>query len=90
MCEDLAYVFFLVARQRERGESRDTQLARLRESVQNPFTTRPELALRNLAEVVDRVYDSPHRNARELEASVLDDCSVDERGQAVLSSRKAD
>jgi hypothetical protein len=89
VCQDLAYVFFLVAEQKQRGLSRDAQIARLREDVRNPFSTRPEETLGQLEQVVEQVYETPHTSARELEASVLDHCRVDERGQAVLRTSRA-
>jgi hypothetical protein len=89
VCQDLAYVFFLVAEQKQRGLSRDAQIARLREDVRNRFSTRPEQTLDQLVQVVELVYETPHADARELEASVLDHCSVDERGHAVLRTSRA-
>jgi hypothetical protein len=89
VCEDLAYVFFLVAEQKQRGVSRDAQIERLREDVRNPFSTRPEVTFDQLVQVVERVYETPHASALELEARVLDHCSVNERGEAVLRTSRA-
>lgn len=84
-CADLAYVFFLVADARDRGETKDAQIENMRSSVDNPFTARREPTLRSLLGVVDRVYLRSDESAEEIRSSVLSDCSVDEQGRAVLS-----
>jgi hypothetical protein len=83
-CEGLAYVFFVVAEQRDRGESREAQIRMAQESVHNRFSEDPEQALADLLRVIDAVYRRPGQRAREIEASVLEDCVVNDRGQAVL------
>lgn len=83
-CDGLAYVFFVVAEKRDRGETRDAQIRMAQESVQNRFTDDPEQALADLVRVIDAVYRRPGQSARDLEASVRDDCVENELGQAVL------
>ena len=77
-------MFLVVAENRDRGHTREMQVERLRESVDNPFSEDPDDALADLLRVVDAVYRRPDQSARQLEASVLDDCVVNDRGQAVL------
>lgn len=84
VCEELARVFFLIATHRERGKSRESQEEMVRQSVNTPFTTDPERTRDDLLHVVGLVYRSPEIGPRELEAKVLADCHVNERGQAVL------
>jgi hypothetical protein len=78
-------VFFLVATNRDRGRTREEQIEMVRESVDNPFATRPEATLRSLLGVVDLVYQQGDATADEIRSSVLDACSVDEKGRAILS-----
>jgi hypothetical protein len=84
VCENLAYVFRLVAQERDRGTSKKDQIEMMRESVDSPFVTRPEQTLRQLLHVVDLVYRHSDSSAREIEAIVIDGCTVDEQGRAVL------
>ena len=90
VCTRLAYVFYLVAERREQGASRRDQLAALPESVDNPFTLHPGSAHESLRRVVEIVYAQPRGAARELEAEVLESCTVDAQGHAVLKSVAAE
>jgi hypothetical protein len=83
-CEGLAYVFFLVAENRDRGRSREEQIERARESVVNPFAAEPRQAGNDLIHVIDLVYRQPEASASEIESQVRDDCEVDDNGHAVL------
>ncbi len=84
VCEDLAYTFFLIAENRDRGHSRSDQEAMVRESIRTPFVANPEETRRNLLRVVDVVYRSPDATPEEIEAGVLDHCVVDDQGHAVV------
>ena len=84
-CESLAYVFFLVAENRDRGRTQQEQIEMLRASVDNPFARNPEATLRSLLGVVELVYQRTDASADEIRDSVLHTCSVDERGRAILS-----
>jgi hypothetical protein len=84
VCANLAYVFLLVAREKDRGTTKEAQIEMLRESVDNPFVTQPDQTLRHLLQVVDLVYQCPDSSAHEIEAMVLDGCVVDDQGQAVV------
>lgn len=84
-CESLAYVFFLVAENRDRGRTREEQVEMMRASVDNPFAKHPEKTLRSLLGVVDLVYQRTDASADEIRDSVLHTCSVDETGRAILS-----
>ena len=83
-CEGLAYVFFLVAEERDGGTSREEQIERARQSVANPFAGEPRQAGNDLLHVIDLVYRHPEASPSEIEAQVRADCEVDERGHAVL------
>ena len=87
VCEELAYVFFLVAQGRDRGYSRRDQLRSMSKSVNNPFAKRPEATLGQLVKVVDFVYAQPGDSPEEIEGRVLDRCSVDAGGHAVVRSQ---
>ncbi len=84
-CESLAYVFFLVAENRDRGRTREEQVEMMRASVDNPFAKQPEETLRSLLGVVDLVYQRTDAGADEIRDSVLQSCSIDETGRAILS-----
>ena len=84
VCENLAYVFGLVAFYKERGTPREDQIEALQHSVQNPFAAQPEATLASLVRVVDLVYAAPETEARTLQTRVRDNCVVDEQGRAVL------
>jgi hypothetical protein len=86
VCEGLAYVFLLIAQEKDRGSTKNAQIEMVRESVDNPFVTRPDETLRHLLQVVDLVYRRSDSSAPEIEASVLDGCAVDERGRAILTT----
>jgi hypothetical protein len=87
-CANLAYVFFLIADARDRGDTKEDQIEKLQASVENPFATRRETTLRSLLGVVDLVYLRPDESAEEIRESVLADCAVDERGRAVVARPK--
>lgn len=84
VCADLAYIFLLIAEERDRGSTREAQIERVRESVDNPFVTRPDETLRHLLQVVDLVYRRSDASATEIQEIVLDGCAADEDGRAVL------
>jgi hypothetical protein len=86
VCADLAYVFLLVAEEKDRGSTKEAQIEMMRETVDNPFVSRPNETLRHLLQVVDLVYGRSDATAREIEAIVLDDCVVDEQRRAVLTT----
>ncbi len=86
VCEGLAYVFFLVAENRDRGSTREEQIEGAREGLGNPFTSQPGQTGRDLRYVIDLVYRYPEASAAEIEARVRDGCRVNERGQAVLET----
>lgn len=83
-CEGLAYVFFVVAENRDRGSSREEQVARARQSVVNPFSGEPRQAGNDLLHVIDLVYRNPEASPAEIESHVRDDCELDGQGHAVL------
>jgi hypothetical protein len=56
----------------------------VRESVDNPFVTRPDETRQHLLRVVDLVYRRSDASPREIQAIVLDGCVVDEEGRAVV------
>ncbi len=85
-CEGLAYVFFLVAEQRDRGSTREEQLEKTQESLESPFTSDPGQTGRDLRYVIELVYRYPEASAAEIEAKVRDGCRVNEQGQAVLQT----
>jgi len=78
VCTHLAYVFYVVARNRDRGLSREGQTDLVTEGVVNPFTTDPEATRRSLLHVVDLVYRTPmpRRSAHEDEVQRLDRARV--------------
>ena len=84
VCDDLAYVFFLVARNKDDGRSLDEQLAMAERGVENPFAGHPERTLRDWLRVIEFVYRQPESDAPRIRAQVRDGCHVNERGQAVL------
>lgn len=84
-CENLAYVFFLVADARDRGETKQEQIDKMQASVDNPFAVQREATLRSLLGVVDRVYLRGDESAEEIRTSVRAHCSVDAQGRAVLA-----
>jgi hypothetical protein len=86
VCANLAYVFLLVAEERDRGSTKEAQIETVRESVDSPFVTRPEETLRYLLRVVDLVYERSDASASEIEADVRDSCIVDEQRRAVVST----
>jgi hypothetical protein len=85
-CENLAYVFLLIALERDRGSTKEAQIEMARESVESPFVSRPEHTLRHLLHVIDLVYRYPDSSAREIEAIVLEGCVVDDQGRAVVNT----
>jgi hypothetical protein len=85
-CAGLAYVFLLIAQEKDRGSTREAQIEMVRESVDSPFVSRPDETLRHLLHVVDLVYRCPDSSAGEIEAIVRDGCVVDEQGRAVLKA----
>lgn len=87
-CDSLAYVFFLIAENKDRGKTREEQIGMVRAGVDNPFATRPDATLQSLLGVVDLVYERPDESADEIRTSVLEACSVNEKGQAVLVRRR--
>lgn len=86
VCADLAHAFYLVAEKRDRHVPKTTQVQLAQESVQNPYVSDPRRTLQDLLHVIDLVYANPELGAREIEASVLDHCRVNGRGQAVVST----
>lgn len=84
VCENLAHTFFVIADYRDRGRSRATQVRELRESVKNPFTRHPDKTFEKLVGVVDYVYANESVPAAELEAQVLDECTISAEGHAVV------
>lgn len=84
VCEEIAYVFYLVAEGRDRGVSHDEQVKAVTTGVNNPFSKRPEETRSQLLRVVDYVYDADEASAEEIEARVLDHCVVDARGKALV------
>ena len=88
-CGNLAYAFFMVAEQRDRRVSKEDQLAALRKSLQSPFVTQPDQAYRGLVAIVDRVYAAPEVRPPEFEAEILERCTVDEAGRAVVLPQAA-
>ncbi len=89
-CAELAYVFYLVAENRDRGQTREQQVEALGESVQSPFVGEPGPTLRALERVVDAVYATPDASAAEIEDSVLLSCTVNAQGQVVLGNPAPD
>ncbi len=89
-CGDLAYVFMLVAENRDRGQSREEQIEALGESVHSPFVGRPDQTLRTLTRVVDAVYAAPRASPAEIEDSILRQCRVDAQGRVVLAAPAAE
>ena len=86
VCAQLAHVFFLVAQSRDKGASREDEISRLRESVQNRFVKNPDQALRQLIRVVDLVYLARDESADSIRGRVQADCDVNRRGDAVLGT----
>jgi hypothetical protein len=84
VCQDLAYVFFLVARNKDEGLSKREQLAMAEAGVENPFAADPDRTRHYWSRVIDFVYRDPDADAQEVRSRVEGDCRVNERGQAVL------
>lgn len=83
-CEGLAHVFYLVAVNKDRGDSRPKQLEKAREGVTTPFAAQPDKTLRYWEGVIERVYRRPDASADEIRALAQASCTVNEKGQAVL------
>jgi hypothetical protein len=83
-CAELAYIFHFVAEKKDRGSTQAELLEALRAGSETPFASHPEQSYQELARVVELVYRRPEANARQIEAAVRAQCSVDENGQPVL------
>jgi hypothetical protein len=83
-CEGLAYVFFMIGEGRDRGITKQQQIEKAREGVESPFVRRQEETADHWIRAIELVYREPDADAHEIERRVLDRCSVNERGQAVL------
>jgi len=80
VCRELANVFFIIAGYEARGDTKASQLVWLREEYSPDEATSP---LPSFDRALDYVYASD-AEPKEIRASVMDHCVVDERGQAVL------
>jgi hypothetical protein len=80
VCRELANVFYIIAGYEARGDSKASQLVWLREEYAPDEETSP---LGIFDRALDYVYESD-AEPKEIRASVMDHCVVDERGQAVL------
>lgn len=79
-CIGLANSFVLVASERQRGASAEEQAEVARAHA------RSEAGLRHWLRVIDLVYRFEDGSPREIGATVLDHCSVDERGRAAVTT----
>ena len=84
VCEDLAYVFYLVARNKDQQSTQEEQLEMAREGIASPFAAHPGRTLRYWSRVIELVYHHPDADADQIQAMVLDACTVDRNGRAVL------
>ena len=84
VCAQLAHIFFLIALDKDRGRSQESQVRMVKEGVNNPFSGAPDETLDHLLRVVDKVYASK-ADADEIRDAVLASCEVDEQGHAVVS-----
>jgi hypothetical protein len=80
VCRELANVFFIIATYEARGDSKESQLVWLREEYAPNEASSP---LGIFDRALDYVYGSDE-SAKEIRASVMDHCVVDEHGRAVL------
>lgn len=84
-CDGLSNVFYLVAYERDRGTSRESQVSRLAETVESPFVASPGRTHAELSRVVDYVYRNRRASPDDLRSRVRAACTVDSAGQARLS-----
>jgi hypothetical protein len=80
VCRELANAFFIIATYEARGDSKESQLVWLREEYAPNEASSP---LGIFDRALDYVYGSDE-SAKEIRASVMDHCVVDEHGRAVL------
>ena len=79
-CSQIANSFVLVASQRERGATLEAQRAVAREAAKS------KAGLAHWFRVIDLVYRYDDASPREIGATVLDHCTVDERGRASIAT----
>ena len=80
VCQDLAYLFYVLAEYEGRGDSKASQLRWVQESFGRDGDPQHERLLERALEYVYATDATP----REIHADVRRSCSVDERGRAVF------
>jgi hypothetical protein len=84
-CEDFAQVFYSVARYKQRGDTKESQAAWMRETFGGRESREQ---LRAFLRVLDFVYASD-AGPREIRSKVLESCTINASGQAVLRVPKS-
>lgn len=82
-CDGLAYVFHLVGRNKDAGDTEQEQREKAAAGSTNPFSAHPDRTLRYWEQVIDYVYRRPEADAEEIRALVQEHCTV-QQGRAVL------
>jgi hypothetical protein len=79
-CTELAYAFYVVAEEKDRGTSKEAQIEKARESLR----TADPAALSQMLHIIDLVYRFSDGTPQDIGATVLDNCAIDQNGQAVV------
>jgi hypothetical protein len=82
-CQDVAASFFAVATYRDEGLNQEQQIALARERV---GVRDSERAFRHWLRIIEIVYRLEDRTPKQIAATVLEGCSLNEHGQAVVKT----